>query len=93
MPKFKFKLALKPRRRFTPLYVVLLLVTGSALATSSAMAANLLPDNSTSALALIIPVIILMLLLVGEVWRETAKNAKPLLERQIAEAQQKRLNH
>ncbi len=91
MAKLKFNL--KPARRFTPLYVVLVLMTGSALATSSAMAANLLPDNSASAMALIIPVIVLMLMLVGEVWRETAKNAKPLLDRQISEAHQKRLGH
>jgi len=82
----------RPRSRLTPLYFVLLLMTGTALATSSAMAADLLPDNSASALAMIVPVIVLMLLLVGEVWRETAKNAKPFLDQQIADARQKRLN-
>ncbi len=82
----------KNHRRFALLYFVLLLMTGTALATSTALAADLVPDNATSALALIIPVAVLMLMLVGEVWRETARNAKPFLDRQIADARQKRLN-
>jgi membrane protein implicated in regulation of membrane protease activity len=72
-------------------YLALFLITAAAIATPPAVAANLLPNNNSGALLLIIPVTILLVTLVVEVWRETGRNAKPLLNRQIDQARQQRL--
>ncbi len=52
-------------------YLFLSLMTGLAIATPPAIAANLLPDINAGALFLIGAVVILFLTLVVEVWRET----------------------
>ncbi len=72
-------------------YLALSLITAAAIATPPAVAANLLPNKNSGALLLIIPVTILLVTLVVEVWRETGRNAKPLLDRQIDQARQQRL--
>ncbi len=63
-------------------YLFLSLMTGLAIATPPAIAANLIPDTNAGALFLIGAVVILLLTLVVEVWRETGtknrkKNDKP----------------
>ncbi|HHG89444.1 MAG TPA: hypothetical protein ENJ90_03055 [Devosia sp.] len=58
-------------------YLFLSLMTGLAIATPPAIAANLLPDINAGALFLIGAVVILLLTMVVEVWRETGTKRKP----------------
>ena len=81
----------KPSRRpaFKLAYIILSLITAAALATPPATAANLIPDVNIGALTMISSVAILMLVLVIEIWRQTAKNASPGLKRQMVVARRK----
>ena len=56
-------------------YLFLSLMTGLAIATPPAIAANLIPDTNAGALFLIGAVVILLLTLVVEVWRETGRKS------------------
>lgn len=73
-------------------YLALFLITAAAIATPPAVAANLLVDNNAGALLLIVAVSILLLTLVIEVWRETGRNARVLLNKQLDDARQQRLS-
>ncbi len=54
-------------------YLFLSLMTGLAIATPPAIAANLIPDTNAGAFFLIGAVVIILLTLVVEVWRETGR--------------------
>jgi len=56
-------------------YFIMIMITAAAIATPPAIAANLLDDTDIGALAMILSVASLMLVLVIEIWRFTAKNA------------------
>ncbi len=72
-------------------YSVLILMTGAAIATPSASAANMPFETNTGALLLIVPVAILLTTLVVEVWRETGHQAHPMITEQLRQARQSRL--
>lgn len=56
----------------------------AAIATPSAAAVNMLPDDRAGAIAIVTAVTILLSALVVEVWRQTARNSLPVLEQDIA---------
>jgi len=86
---------MKKARRplFKSAYFVLFLITGAAIATPPAIAANLLPDGNIGALTMISSVAILMFVLVVEIWRQTAKKTGPRLQAQMMAARRKRKNY
>ena len=81
------------RPLFKSAYFVLFLITGAAIATPPAIAANLLPDGNIGALTMISSVAILMFVLVVEIWRQTAKKTGPRLQAQMMAARRKRKNY
>jgi len=74
-------------------YVLLALITGAAIATPPASAANLLPNSNIGAMTMIGSVAILMLVLVVEIWRQTAKKTGPRLQAQIIATKKRRHNY
>jgi len=70
--------------RIVPVAGTLALVA-AAVATPAAAAVNLIPNESAGALAIIVPVAILLTALIVEVWRLTTHKNVPVLERQIAD--------
>jgi len=64
----------------------------AAIATPSAAAVDLMPDGRAGALALIVPVAVLMVAMVVEVWRHTGRQAVPAIEREIADKRARRRN-
>jgi len=86
---------IKKARRplFKSVYFVLFIITGAAIATPPAIAANLLPDGNIGALTMISSVAILMFVLVVEIWRQTAKKTGPRLQAQMMAARRKRKNY
>lgn len=67
-----------------PLTVLIALVV-AAIATPSAAAVDMLPDDRAGAVALVGAVTILLTALVVEVWRQTARNTMSDLEQHIAD--------
>ncbi|MCB9994394.1 MAG: hypothetical protein H6873_12150 [Hyphomicrobiaceae bacterium] len=77
---------LKTRRIKSSLPAFALLgLVGVAVASPTAAATGSLPSDTAGALAILIPVAILMLSLVIAVWKQTARNALPSPE-QLARA-------
>ena len=59
---------------FKLVYTLLGIITILAVATPPAIAANILPDTNTGAFIMLLAIAILMLTLVVEIWRQTARN-------------------
>lgn len=57
----------------------------AAIATPSAAAVDLLPDDRAGAIAIVLGVSVLVVALVVEVWRQTAKHSLSALEQDIAD--------
>lgn len=74
-------------------YVILALITGAAIATPPASAANLLPNSNIGAMTMIASVAILMLVLVVEIWRQTGKKTGPRLQAQMIAVRKRRHNY
>lgn len=57
----------------------------AAIATPSAAAVDMLPDDRAGAVAIVLAITVLLTGLVVEVWRQTARNSLSELERDIAD--------
>ena len=80
-----------PRRPlFKPTYLILFAITGTSIAIPPAITANLLPNSNIGALTMIGSVAVLMLVLVVEIWRQTAKKTGPRLQAQMMAARKRR---
>ncbi|MCF6327731.1 MAG: hypothetical protein L3J21_10625 [Devosiaceae bacterium] len=86
---------IKKARRplFKSAYFILFIITGAAIATPPAIAANILPNGSIGAVTMISSVAILMFVLVVEIWRQTAKKTGPRLQAQMMAARRKHKNY
>lgn len=77
----------KPKRKWStylPVSGMIVLVV-AAIATPSAAAVDMLPDDRAGAIALVLGVAILLTTLVVEVWRQTARNSMSELQRSLAD--------
>lgn len=77
----------KPRKSssFLPIAGMIGLVI-AAIATPSAAAVNILPDDRTGAVTLVLVVTVLLTALVVEVWRQTGRGTLTDLEQHIADS-------
>ena len=76
----------KPRKwsTYLPVTGMIALVVG-AIATPSAAAVDMLPDDRAGAIAIVFAVTVLLTALVVEVWRQTARINLTVLEQELAD--------
>ena len=78
----------KPRKSSSLLPVTgMIALVVAAIATPSAAAVDMLPDDRAGAITLVLVVTVLLTALVIEVWRQTARNTMSELQRDIADRQ------